>query len=116
MPFDFNCTSGMYNCTVSAATGLKNALKTAFGWSDATAYAHVGLSGMNGVSDVPGETTTPTDWTNVRNWANTNNIARLAFWSVNRDRPCSGGVLAENCSGISQSSWQFTTITAGFTG
>ncbi|WP_431677941.1 carbohydrate binding domain-containing protein [Kitasatospora sp. KL5] len=115
MPFDFGGGADMYGNTVSAANGLKNKLKTTFGWDDATAYAHVGISGMNGLSDQQ-ETTTPAIWTSIRDWANANHIARLAFWSVNRDRPCAGGGVAENCSGISQNNWQFTSITAGFTG
>jgi chitinase len=115
MPFDFGCTGSMATCTINAANGLKNRLKTAFGWSDATALAHMGISGMNGLSD-NNETTTVANWTTIRNWANDNHIARLAFWSVNRDRPCAGGGVAENCSGISQSNWQFTGITAGFHG
>jgi len=115
MPFDFGGGSDMYGNTVNAANGLKNALKTAFGWSDATAYAHVGISGMNGLSDQQ-ELTSTTIWTNIRNWANANHIARLAFWSVNRDRGCAGGGVVSNCSGIAQSDWAFTSITAGFTG
>jgi hypothetical protein len=115
MPFDFGGGADMAGNTKNAATGLKNALKNAFGWSDATAFAHVGISGMNGLSDQQ-ENTTPAIWTDIRNWANTNHIARLAFWSVNRDRPCPGGGVVENCSGISQTTWQFTQITAGFTG
>ncbi len=115
MPFDFGCSSGIYNCTVGAANGLRNALKSAFGWSDATAYAHMGISGMNGLSDQQ-ELTSPSTWTQIRDWANAHHIARLAFWSVNRDRPCPGGGVVSNCSGISQNNWQFTAITAGFTG
>jgi hypothetical protein len=115
MPFDFGGGADMYGNTVNAANGLRNQLKSAFGWSDATAYAHMGISGMNGLSD-QSEVTTPAIWTQIRDWANANHIARLAFWSVNRDRPCASGGVAENCSGISQTNWQFTTITAGFTG
>ncbi|MEV0274633.1 carbohydrate binding domain-containing protein [Hamadaea sp. NPDC050747] len=115
MPFDFGGGADMYNNTVNAANGLKNALKTAFGWTDAQAYAHIGISGMNGYSD-QSEITTTAIWTNIRNWANTNHIARLAFWSVNRDRGCAGGGVQESCSGIAQSDWAFTGITAGFTG
>ncbi|MGH3738566.1 MAG: ricin-type beta-trefoil lectin domain protein [Micromonosporaceae bacterium] len=117
MPFDFGCPSGtgMYNCTVSATEGLKNALKSAYGWSDATAYAHIGISGMNGLSDQR-ELTSVSHWTQIRDWANSHHIARLAYWSVNRDRPCPGGGVVSNCSGIDQNNWQFTAITAGFTG
>ncbi|MGC9670077.1 ricin-type beta-trefoil lectin domain protein [Planosporangium sp. 12N6] len=115
MPFDFGGGADMYGNTVNAANGLKNQLKTAFGWTDAQAYAHVGISGMNGYSD-QSEITTTAVWTNVRNWANANHIARLAFWSVNRDRGCAGGGVQETCSGIAQPDWAFAQITAGFTG
>ncbi|MBT2450991.1 carbohydrate binding domain-containing protein [Streptomyces sp. ISL-43] len=116
MPFDFgNASTDMYAGTVSATEGLKSKLKSTFGWDDATAYAHIGISGMNGVSDTQ-ETTTIQNWTDIRNWANSHHIARLAFWSVNRDRGCPGGGLQETCSGIAQSDWQFTSITTGFTG
>lgn len=115
MPFDFGGGSDMYGNTVNATEGLKNKLKSTFGWDDATAYAHIGISGMNGLSDQQ-ETTTPAIWTQIRDWANSHHIARLAFWSVNRDRPCPGGGVTSNCSGIGQSNWQFTSITAGFTG
>ncbi|MEU0336236.1 carbohydrate binding domain-containing protein [Streptomyces sp. NPDC006193] len=115
MPFDFGGGSDMYGSTVNAAEGLKNKLKSTFGWDDATAYAHIGISGMNGLSDQQ-ENTTPAIWTQIRDWANGHHIARLAFWAVNRDRPCPGGGVVSNCSGISQNTWQFTSITAGFTG
>ncbi|WP_407840267.1 carbohydrate binding domain-containing protein [Streptomyces sp. DSM 116496] len=116
MPFDFgNASTDMYASTVSATEGLKAKLKSTYGWDDATAYSHIGISGMNGISDTQ-ETTTVQNWTDIRDWANSHHIARLAFWSVNRDRGCPGGGLQETCSGIAQSDWQFTSITAGFTG
>ncbi|MFD5271936.1 hypothetical protein [Streptomyces sp. NPDC058335] len=52
----------------------------------------------------------------IRDWANSRYIARLAYWSVNRDRPCPGGGVTSDCSVISQTTWQFTSITADFTG
>jgi hypothetical protein len=113
MPFDFGGGANMYQSTVNASEGLKNALKTAFGWSDATAYGHMGISGMNGLSDQQ-ETTSPATWTQIRDWAKARGLARLAFWSVNRDRPCPGGGVVSNCSGVSQQQWEFTRITAGF--
>ncbi|MEV6962114.1 carbohydrate binding domain-containing protein [Streptomyces sp. NPDC051207] len=115
MPFDFNGGADMYGNTVNATEGLKNKLKSTFGWDDATAYARIGISGMNGLSDQQ-ELTSTAAWTQIRDWANSRHIARLAFWSVNRDRPCPGGGVTAHCSGISQGNWQFTSITAGFTG
>ncbi|MFG3442702.1 carbohydrate-binding protein [Nonomuraea sp. NPDC047897] len=112
MPFDFG-SSNIYQDTVNAAEGLKTALKNAFGWSDAQAYAKMGISGMNGLSDQQ-ELTTPATWTQIRDWARSKGLTRLAYWSVNRDRPCPGGGVVSHCSGISQSEWEFTRITAGF--
>ncbi|MEU9888834.1 ricin-type beta-trefoil lectin domain protein [Sphaerisporangium sp. NPDC051011] len=104
MPFDFG-GGNMYNDTVSASEGLKNALKNAWGWSDAQAYAHMGISGMNGLSD-QSEVTSPGTWTQIRDWARSKGLTRFAYWSVNRDR--AGG------AGVPSGEWEFTRITAGF--
>ncbi|HEY4570365.1 MAG TPA: cellulose binding domain-containing protein [Kribbella sp.] len=112
MPFDFG-SSNIYNDTVGASQGLNTKLKATFGWSTAEAYAHQGISGMNGLSDQQELTTTAT-WQNITNWAKSNGLGRLAFWSVNRDRGCAGGGVVSNCSGIAQPDWEFTRITAGF--
>jgi hypothetical protein len=113
MPFDFGGGADMYASTVSASEGLRDKLKGTFGWDDATAYSHMGISGMNGVSD-QAEVTSPQQWTQIRDWAKQNGLARLAFWAVNRDRPCPGGGAGAACSGIDQDDWEFTSITAGF--
>jgi len=113
MPFDFGGGANMYQNTVNAAEGLKNALKTAWGWTDAQAYAHMGISGMNGLSDQQ-ELTSVATWTQIRDYAKSKGLGRLAFWSVNRDRGCPGGGVVSNCSGIAQNDWDFTRITAGF--
>jgi hypothetical protein len=112
MPFDFGGTN-MYTDTVNAAEGLKNQLKSVFGWSDAAAYGHLGISGMNGLTDQQ-EQVSPQTWTQIRDYARSKGLVRLAFWSVNRDRPCPGGGVVSNCSGISQADWEFTRISAGF--
>lgn len=113
MPFDFGGGANMYQNSVDAAEGLKNTLKSAFGWSDATAYAHMGISGMNGLSDQQ-ELTSPATWTQIRDWAKARGLSRFTFWAVNRDRPCPGGGVVANCSGIAQNTWEFTSITAKF--
>jgi hypothetical protein len=112
MPFDFG-SGNIGTDTINAAEGLKNKLKSSFGWSDAQAYSHMGISGMNGLSDQQ-EMTTVATWTQIRDWAKSRGLARLAFWSVNRDRPCPGGGVVSNCSGIAQNNWDFTRVTAGF--
>ena len=112
MPFDFG-SSNIETDTINAATGLKDKLKSAFGWSDAEAFSHVGISGMNGLSDQQ-EMTSVDTWTAIRDWASANGLGRFAFWAVNRDRSCAGGGVQSNCSGIDQPEWEFTRITAGF--
>ncbi|MGH8791570.1 MAG: chitinase, partial [Stackebrandtia sp.] len=112
MPFDFG-GSNMADDTIAASEGLKGKLQAAHGWDDATAYSHMGISGMNGMSD-QSELTSPEDWTTIRDWASGNGLARFAFWAVNRDRPCPGGGTVSNCSGIDQAEWEFSTISAGF--
>src|ERR1044072_2653496 len=59
LPFDFG-NADIYNDTVGASTGLNNKLKSVFGWTTAQAYAHQGISGMNGLSDQQEMTTTAT--------------------------------------------------------
>ncbi|GGL18404.1 carbohydrate-binding protein [Mangrovihabitans endophyticus] len=113
MPFDFGGGSDMYGATVGATEGLKNLLTSTFGWSAATAYAHMGISGMNGLSDQQ-ELTSPDTWTRIRDYAKSKNLARFTFWAVNRDRGCPGGGVVSNCSGIAQADWEFTRISAGF--
>jgi chitinase len=113
MPFDFGGGSDMYTATVNASEGLKTLLKTTFGYTDAQAYSHLGISGMNGLSDQQELTSTDT-WTRIRDYAKNNNLARFTFWSVNRDRGCAGGGVVSDCSGIAQADWAFTKISAGF--
>jgi hypothetical protein len=112
MPFDF-ASANIGQDTINAAEGLKNKLRSTFGWTDAQAYAHMGISGMNGLSDQREMTSTDT-WTQIRDWAKARGLGRLAFWSVNRDRACPGGGVTPDCSGIAQPEWEFTRITAGF--
>ncbi|WP_440900789.1 cellulose binding domain-containing protein [Actinosynnema sp.] len=112
MPFDFG-SSNIATDTISAATGLKNKVKSTFGYSDADAYKHIGISGMNGLSDQK-ELTTAADWTKIRDWSKNNGLGRLAFWAVNRDRGGCDGQVSASCSGIAQADLEFTRITAGF--
>ncbi|WP_250027498.1 glycosyl hydrolase family 18 protein [Paractinoplanes maris] len=113
MPFDFSGGADMYGSTVGATEGLKNLLKTTFGYTDAQAYSHVGISGMNGLSDQQ-ELTSVETWTRIRDYAKSKNLSRFTFWAVNRDRGCAGGGVVSNCSGIAQADWAFTRISAGF--
>ncbi|HET6708415.1 ricin-type beta-trefoil lectin domain protein [Amycolatopsis sp.] len=117
MPFDFGgAGQNMGTLTLRAAEGLKNVVKSAYGYDDDTAYRHMGISSMNGITDV-GETVTLTDFTTILGYANAHHLARLTFWSANRDRPCPGAYPNnDTCSGVSQQAWDFTRIFARYAG
>ncbi|MEV7289457.1 lectin [Streptomyces sp. NPDC093252] len=115
MPFNFGgAGQNMGTLTVRAAEGLKNALRTAYGYSDDQAYRSMGISSMNGITD-QNETVTVADFRTVLAYAQQHHLARLTFWSANRDRPCTGGP-ADSCSGVAQSAWDYTRVFAGYTG
>jgi hypothetical protein len=117
MPFDFGGYTGdMGDASISAVEGLKAAVKSAYGYTDAETYARVGLSSMNGKTDVAGELVTVSDFQQILTYAQSKHLARFAFWSINRDRPCSGGTDPDACSGISQQPYDFTKIVAQYQG
>ncbi|MGW3283152.1 lectin [Streptomyces sp. NPDC001002] len=115
MPFDFGgAGQNMGNLTVQAAEGLKNALKSAYGYTDDAAYRDMGISSMNGITD-NNETVTVADFRTILAYAQQHHLARLTFWSANRDRPCTGGP-ADSCSGVSQGNWDYTRVFSAYTG
>ncbi|GAA3485734.1 chitinase [Streptomyces yanii] len=115
MPFDFGgAGQNMGTLTTRAAEGLKNAVKSAYGYSDDQTYRSIGISSMNGVTD-DNETVTVDDFRTILAYAQQHHLARLTFWSVNRDRPCAGGG-ADTCSGVSQQAWDYTRVFAQYTG
>ncbi|GAA0318375.1 hypothetical protein NE235_06770 [Actinoallomurus spadix] len=115
MPFDggFNGSTSQ----ISALEGFHNTLMSTFGWDSVTAYAHEGVSMMNGRSD-SGEIFTQSDFQAVLDYVTSHKLSRYTFWSVNRDRQCSppdnGGRTSGTCSSVAQSAWDFTRYTARF--
>jgi hypothetical protein len=115
MPFDFGAAGqNMGALTVQAAEGLKNRLVSAYGYSADTAYRHSGISSMNGITDAQ-ETVTTANFQTILSYAQQHHLARLTFWSVNRDRQCAGA-LSDSCSGVGQASWDYTRIFAQYRG
>ncbi|MFJ1975442.1 ricin-type beta-trefoil lectin domain protein [Streptomyces sp. NPDC087903] len=115
MPFDFGSAGqNMGTLTTRAAEGLKTALKNAYGYGDDQAYRDMGISSMNGITD-QNETVTVADFQTILGYAQQHHLARLTFWSVNRDRPCTSGV-ADSCSGVGQADWDYTRVLAKYTG
>lgn len=117
MPFDFGgAGQDMAELTEQATDGLKDRVQEAYGYSEDEAYRHSGLSSMNGVTDVD-ETVSTDNFRAITDYAGEHHLARLSFWSVNRDRPCPGAYPNDDtCSGVDQDPWEFSRILAGFTG
>ena len=117
MPFD-----GGFNGAASQTAALDSfhsLLMTHMGWDGATAYAHEGVSMMNGRSD-SGEYFHQSDFQTVLNYAETNHLSRYTYWDVNRDRQCAtpdnNGQTSSSCSSVPQAAWDFTKYTTQFAG
>ncbi|MGW4986129.1 glycosyl hydrolase family 28 protein [Streptomyces mirabilis] len=117
MPFDFGGgTTNMGTLTTQAMEGLKARVKSAYGYGDATAYAHIGLSSMNGKTDDSGELVRVADFKTMLAYAQQHHIGRLTYWSVNRDRACGSGSDGDSCSGVSQQPYDYLKVFAQYTG
>ena len=118
MPFDFGTPEPDMGATsVAAAQGLHVDLMATSGMDSTTAYAHMGISSMNGQTDESDETVSPADYQTILAYAQSVHLARLTFWAVNRDRSCpSGTAPGDTCSGIAQATDLFTTATASYSG
>jgi chitinase len=117
MPFDggFNNGAGSQTSALEAFHGI---LMSTFGWDSGTAYAHEGVSMMNGRSDA-GEYFRQADFQQVLDYATSHHLARYTYWSVNRDRQCpdpNQSTTSGTCSSVPQGAWDFTKYTARFAG
>lgn len=116
MPFDFGePVSDMAQTSVRAAEGLKSDLMSAYHEPAPAAYRSMGISSMNGRTDA-GELVSVADFQVMLRYVLANHLARFAFWSVNRDLPCTSGSNQNTCSGITQKPYAFTRISASFSG
>jgi chitinase len=111
--------SNMAQDTVNAATGLHNQLASLYpSKTSAQLWSMVGVTEMIGIDDFgAAETFTLANAPSVLNWATSQGIAELSFWALQRDNgSCPGGAAADNCSGLSQSTWQFSHFFEPFSG
>jgi chitinase len=120
MTFDYydGATHNMATDTQTSANGLVSQLKTLYpGRTTAQYWGMVGITEMVGIDDYgPAETFTIANATTVTNWAKTQGIGSLSFWALQRDNGgCPGTGGADDCSGISQTTWQNSKIMQSFT-
>jgi chitinase len=116
MPFDGGFSGA--SSQVNALEAFHGKLMSTFGWDGGTAYAHEGVSLMNGRSDT-GELFRQADFQTVLDYATSHGLSRYTYWSVNRDRQCATpepGSTSGTCSSVTQGAWDFTTFTARFAG
>lgn len=118
MPFDFGApVADMGQASIVASEGLEREIAARYGLAAPAAFAHVGISSMNGDTDEPDETVGAHDFATMLAFAQQRHLGRLAFWAVNRDRPCGGGeTVSDSCSGIVQQPYEFTDLLAQYHG
>jgi Carbohydrate binding domain len=121
MAFDYGGPAGSMAASVQSITDQAAAqLSTLYGWSSATAYAHLGLQLMNGHTDQPSELFTQDTFRTLLSYARSKHVGWFSYWSLNRDRACDPSVphnWAEGyCSSVSQTPYEFSKIVAQYTG
>ena len=126
MTFDYydDQAHQMARDTKTAAAGLIGTLHTLYpNRSTDRLWRMVGITEMLGIDDYgsggetgPLEIFTLADAKNITAWARDRNIAELSFWALGRDNGgCPGTPGSDDCSGVAQSTWQFTHIMTPFT-
>jgi len=117
MLMDFGYTGDWGSAIISAANATLAQMKQVWpGKSDADLKGMLGLTPMIGKNDT-GPTTTQAIARQVLSYAQSNHVGSIGFWSVGRDNGgCPNGSVSPTCSGISQSTYEFTDIFKGFTG
>lgn len=113
MTFDYydDAPHEMGKDTVTAATAVVNQLRTIYPHkSTAQLWRMLGITEMVGIDDYgPPEIFTPADASYVEKWARHAGIAELSFWALQRDNGgCVGTAGSDTCSGVAQSTWQFS--------
>ncbi|HEY4458740.1 MAG TPA: glycosyl hydrolase family 18 protein [Pseudonocardiaceae bacterium] len=120
MTFDFydGATHEMANDTEAAAAAEVNQLAGLYpSKTQAQLWAMVGITEMIGIDDYGApETFTTADSTTIENWAVAKGISTLSFWALQRDNGgCVGTKGSDSCSGVAQSTWQFSHMFEPFT-
>jgi hypothetical protein len=127
MVFDYydratGAAADMGDSAISAVTGLNTQLggPTLYPTkTPAERWAMIGATIMNGLDDYPRrtESTSVQDALDLRGWAQAHGMRAISMWAIQRDNGgCPGTTGANDCSGISQQTWEFTTNLKGFTG
>ncbi len=87
----------------------------------AAAWGHIGVTVMLGVNDVTDQRFTTHDANELAAFVDDHGIPRVSAWSLNRDSECGGAfpqteVSSNTCSGVLQTSLQFTHVFSSLKG
>jgi chitinase len=120
MTFDYfdGLTHEMATDTMTAAAGTVSQLHALFpNRSTARLWSMLGVTEMPGIDDFgAAETFTTADATTIAQWAIAKNISFLSFWAIERDNGSCPGLKGQGvCSGVAQTTWQFSHTFEPFT-
>ena len=120
MTFDYydNQPHEMAADTVTAAGHLFSTLQQLYpGLPGPQIWSMIGVTEMIGIDDFgPPEIFTTADAPAVEHWAARQHLAELSFWALQRDNGgCPGTGGSDSCSGVTQSTWQFSHAFEPFT-
>ncbi len=120
MTFDYydNQPHEMAADSITAAGHLYDTLHQLYpGLSSGRLWAMIGVTEMIGIDDFgPPEVFSTPDASAIEHWAAGRHLAELSFWALQRDNGgCPGTAGRDTCSGITQSTWQFSHIFEPFT-
>jgi chitinase len=120
MTFDYydNQPHEMAADSVTAAQHLYDTLHQVYPAKSAhQLWSMMGITEMIGIDDFgPPEIFTTADATTIEHWAATKHLAELSFWALQRDNGgCPGTKGSDSCSGLAQSTWQFSHAFEPFT-
>jgi len=121
MTFDYyyGTKQEMATDTESAGAGLVKQLAGIYpSKTTAQLWDMVGITEMVGIDDYGAdETFTTADAATVLAWAKAQGVNTLSFWALQRDNGgCVGTGGSDSCSGIAQSTWQFSNAFEPFSG
>ncbi len=119
MTMDYaNDSRDMGSAATQAATSTESQLAGIFtGKTSAQLWHMIGITPMIGANDTQPETFTLSNASTVLSFSQNNNTRLIAMWAVSRDHQCPNGTAqpANNCSGVAQSDYQFSTTWKPFT-
>jgi len=110
----------MGQAAVNAATNTHTQLASIFTTLDSDRlWALEGMTLLPGIDDYPKKTevTYRGAATTMLNFAGANNLNFLSIWAIQRDNGgCPGTRDSNTCSGVTQSTWEFSNLLEPFTG